>query len=214
MPDQPDKRKIFLTLADRLPENILRELFPELSPGDIRELLKAAADSARPAAAKSSPTGTDPQFSQYTLPFAEVENGDICSLYTDGASRGNPGEAGAGIVLMDSSGNELQTRSLYLGKCTNNAAEYRALVTGLESALAAGCKKLNIFLDSELIVRQVQGIYKVKNEQLKPLHAQVEKLLTGLRFWTIKHIPREKNFRADELANKAVDDHYVTSRKS
>lgn len=213
MPEKLDKKRILQTLADRLPETLLQELFPESSPQDIRELLRKPSNSAGPETGKSSKSPSiDQQLIENGLPFTE-KGTDTCSLYTDGASRGNPGNAGAGIVLFDSEENELLSRSIYLGKCTNNSAEYQALIAGLASALEAGCRTLNIFLDSELIVRQVQGIYKVKNEQLKPLHGQVKTLLTKFRSWEIRHIPREKNYRADDLANKGIDNELVIDRK-
>ena len=130
----------------------------------------------------------------------------VFALYTDGASRGNPGEAGAGAVILDDQGEELAARSFYLGKCSNNVAEYKALIFGLQAALELGCRQLEIFLDSQLIVRQVQGQYKVKNAGLKPLFAQVKQLLAKLNSFTISHVPRNENKRADELANRGIDD--------
>jgi ribonuclease HI len=127
-------------------------------------------------------------------------------LFTDGASRGNPGKAGAGAVLLDSEGRELAARSLYLGECTNNAAEYRALLLGLHAALELDCIRLEIYLDSELIVRQIQGRYKVKHETLKPLFDEVKALLAQIKSWSIAHVPREQNKRADQLANRGVDE--------
>lgn len=213
MPEQIDPKKIFRTLAAHLPENLLQDLFPELSPRDVRTIIRDAGGPAGPqpgripASREQRVTG-----SQGRLPFIRP-TADTCSLYTDGASRGNPGDAGAGIVLLDTDGSELLARSFYLGKCTNNAAEYQALIAGLESALEAGCKKLHIFMDSQLIVRQVQGMYKVKNEQLRPMYNQVRDLLARLHSWKINHVPREKNFRADELANKGIDDDLAAGRE-
>ena len=195
-----DIKNVLRVLADRLTDDLLLDIFPEHAPGDIRVLLRdpnIEGEAETVAFNKSLENGK--------LPFSGNKD-STCSLYTDGASRGNPGDAGAGIVLFDDKGREILTRSLYLGKCTNNAAEYQALITGLESANEAGCKKLDIFMDSELIVRQILGIYKVKNEQLKPLFAKVQKLLAGLETWQIRHVPREKNCRADELANRGIDD--------
>jgi ribonuclease HI len=129
-----------------------------------------------------------------------------CCLFTDGASRGNPGQAGAGALLLDAEGRELAARSLYLGECTNNVAEYRALLLGLEVALEQGCARLDIRLDSELIVRQLQGRYQVKNQVLKPLFQEVNNLLVRLESWSVAHVPREQNKRADELANQGVNE--------
>ncbi len=128
------------------------------------------------------------------------------SLFTDGASRGNPGQAGAGAVILDDQGMELTARSFYLGTCTNNIAEYKALIFGLQTALELGCRRLDIFLDSQLIVRQITGQYKVKNAGLKPLFAEVRQLLAKLTSFTINHVPRNENKRADELANRGIDE--------
>jgi ribonuclease HI/probable phosphoglycerate mutase len=128
-----------------------------------------------------------------------------CKLFTDGASRGNPGQAGAGAVLFADNGEELVAKSIYLGTCTNNVAEYKALLIGLEEAARLGCSELAIALDSELIVRQIQGRYKVKNETLAALFAEVRDYLAGFGKWTIMHVPRAQNARADELANKGID---------
>ena len=138
--------------------------------------------------------------------MTQKELSGVFSLYTDGASRGNPGQAGAGAVILDDNGMELVARSYYLGTCSNNVAEYRALIFGLQTALELGCRRLDIFLDSQLIVRQVQGQYKVKNAGLKPLFAEVKQLLAKLAAFTINHVPRNENKRADELANRGIDE--------
>ena len=127
-------------------------------------------------------------------------------LYTDGASRGNPGEGGAGVVLTDLEDNIVAEEKLYLGQCTNNQAEYRALILGLEEATFMKPSELIIRADSELLVRQIQGLYRVKNEGLQPLYNQAMKLLKGFRSLKIEHIPREKNKKADKLANRAIDE--------
>jgi ribonuclease HI/probable phosphoglycerate mutase len=129
-----------------------------------------------------------------------------CQLFTDGASRGNPGLAGAGAVIYSEDGRELYSLSEFLGTCTNNVAEYRALISGVKMAVKKRCRSLDIFLDSELIVRQITGRYKVKSQTLKPLFATVMKLLNELKGFTVNHIPRAKNSRADELANRGIDD--------
>ncbi len=181
-------------LADRLDDAVLLELFPDHPPERIRELLRGT--SCRQAG-KPAPAGDGTRLR--------------CRLYTDGAARGNPGEAGAGIVLCDGAGRELTSRSRYLGRCTNNVAEYRALILGLETAREAGCTELAIFLDSELIVRQVQGSYRVKNATLRPLHARVTELLAGFAHWSIRHVSRSENSRADELANRGIDEKIPTA---
>jgi len=127
------------------------------------------------------------------------------SLYSDGACRGNPGEGGAGAVITDSSGNIVWEGSEYLGRCTNNIAEYKALILGLQGALAAGCRRLDVYLDSELLARQVNGAYRVKNENLKVLMQEVRRLIAAFDHIAVKHVLRCHNERADKLANLALD---------
>jgi ribonuclease HI len=127
-------------------------------------------------------------------------------LYTDGASRGNPGNGGAGIALYDEDGNIHATAKRFLGTCTNNEAEYKALILGLEESLKRKCRKLSIFLDSELLVRQINGIYKVKNKNLQDLMKEVRKLLSFFDEYTVEHVNRSKNKVADQLANDAIDE--------
>jgi len=128
------------------------------------------------------------------------------NLYTDGACRGNPGQGGAGAVLVDDKGNIFASIKNSLGLCTNNIAEYRALILGLEEALKKHCRQLHIFLDSELLVNQINGTYKVKNENLKVLMRDVRKLLSRFESYTVEHIDRSKNHIADKLANEAIDE--------
>jgi len=129
-------------------------------------------------------------------------------LYSDGACRGNPGEGGAGAVITDDAGNTLWEGQKYLGQCTNNIAEYQALILGLEGALAAGCRELEIFMDSELLARQIAGSYKVKNEKLKILMQEVRRLLASFSSAQVKHVLRCHNSHADRLANQAIDSHH------
>jgi len=128
-------------------------------------------------------------------------------LYSDGACRGNPGEGGAGAVIMDTDGNVIWEGREYLGLCTNNIAEYKALILGLKGALAQGLKKLDVYLDSELLARQINGSYRVKNENLKVLMQDVRSLLSSFDFVQVKHVLRCHNARADRLANLAIDSH-------
>jgi ribonuclease HI/probable phosphoglycerate mutase len=130
----------------------------------------------------------------------------ISNLYTDGACRGNPGYGGAGVVLTDDKGNILGTTGKFLGLCTNNLAEYQALIIGLEEAQRRRCRKLHIFLDSELLVNQIKGTYRVKNDKLKILMGDVRRLLASFNGYVIEHIGRDKNQAADKLANQAIDE--------
>jgi ribonuclease HI/probable phosphoglycerate mutase len=130
----------------------------------------------------------------------------VVNLYTDGACRGNPGQGGAGAVLMDETGEIIAAVRLSLGHCTNNIAEYKALIFGLEEAIKKRYGRLNIFLDSELLVNQIKGSYKVKNENLKILMREVKKLLSYFDSYKVEHIDRTLNHMADKLANEAIDE--------
>ena len=126
-------------------------------------------------------------------------------LYTDGAARGNPGPAAMGIVLTDAEGKEIEARSQVLGETTNNEAEYRALLWGLEWARANRADELLIRTDSELLARQLDGTYRVRAENLKPLFEQARTEIARFAQVSIHYIPREQNRRADALANAALD---------
>jgi ribonuclease HI len=128
------------------------------------------------------------------------------TLFADGAARGNPGPAGSGAVLLDERGAPLAELSLSLGRATNNVAEYRALILGLEEARRRGIDRIDVRMDSQLVVRQMQGLYKVKHEGLRPLALRAGALLAEFSERTIEHIPREENARADALANRAIDE--------
>ena len=133
-------------------------------------------------------------------------NDGALNLYTDGACRGNPGNGGAGAVLIDEKGNTVATAKEFLGLCTNNIAEYKALILGLEEALKRGYGKLHVFMDSELLVKQISGSYQVKSSHLKVLMQDVKRLLSSLDEYTVEHIDRSKNHIADLLANQAIDE--------
>ena len=126
-------------------------------------------------------------------------------LYTDGGARGNPGPAGIGARLLTAEGTLVDELSDVIGDATNNVAEYEALLAGLELALDRGVQRLTVFMDSELVVKQVKGQYKVKNAELKALHAEAARRLHGFREVDVKHIRREQNADADRLVNEALD---------
>ncbi len=126
-------------------------------------------------------------------------------LFTDGASSGNPGEAGIGVILTTK--DRRVEISEYIGNTTNNVAEYMALIRGLEKAKKLGIEKVDIFLDSELLVKQINGEYNVKNESLRSLYGKAISLLKSFCSYSIKHIPREKNAEADKLAKSAIKKH-------
>ena len=125
--------------------------------------------------------------------------------HSDGGARGNPGPAGYGVVIKDESGRKVAALSEYLGHQTNNFAEYQGLIAALEYALRHGPKALKLISDSELLVRQIKGIYKVKNATLQDLHARAKELIKQLDWFSIGHALREHNQEADRLANEAMD---------
>jgi ribonuclease HI len=126
-------------------------------------------------------------------------------LYADGAARGNPGPAAIGAVMFDDDGNPVTEVSETIGEATNNVAEYRALIAGLEAATRFEPQALTVRLDSQLLVRQLSGEYRVKAKNLKPLYEKVRQLLGRFPRVTIEHVPRERNEWADRLANQALD---------
>jgi ribonuclease HI len=125
-------------------------------------------------------------------------------LFTDGASKGNPGPAGAGWVLIGEPDSEPVKNYKFLGQATNNEAEYQALILGIEQALALGVQEVRIHMDSELLVRQLNGQYRVKNPRLAVLFGRVQELLLNFSKYAIIHIPREQNREADLMANEAI----------
>jgi ribonuclease HI len=127
-------------------------------------------------------------------------------VYIDGAARGNPGPAGIGVVIKDGP-KLIEEIGAYIGKSTNNIAEYMALVRGLEEVLIRGYKSASFYSDSELLVKQLNGEYKVKHENLVPLHYHVLTLVDRMKDFSIKHVKREKNEHADKMANEGIDLH-------
>jgi ribonuclease HI len=125
--------------------------------------------------------------------------------HSDGGARGNPGPAGYGVVIQDESGEKIAHLSEYLGHQTNNFAEYQGLIAALEYAIQHGPKALKLISDSELLVRQIKGIYKVKNAVLQDLHGRAKELIAQLDWFQIGHALREHNRDADRLANEAMD---------
>ena len=126
-------------------------------------------------------------------------------VHVVGGARGNPGPAAIAAVLSDPDGNVVEERAETIGNATNNVAEYRALLLGIEAARALGPRELDIVGDSELIARQVRGEYKVKDRALRELHGRVVAVLEDFDRWTIRNVPREENAHADRLVNAALD---------
>jgi ribonuclease HI len=130
----------------------------------------------------------------------------VLRLFTDGGSRGNPGPAGLGMVIEDDQGMRLWGGHRFVGTATNNQAEYLALIDGLRKVAEWKPDSLEVYMDSELVVKQVSGRYKVRHADLQPLHRQALGLLQGFPRVDVRHVPRERNHGADALANRAMDE--------
>jgi ribonuclease HI len=126
-------------------------------------------------------------------------------VHVDGGARGNPGPAAVGAVVSTADGEVLDEASARIGEATNNVAEYRGLLLGLERARALGATEVEVVNDSQLVARQVDGAYKVKHTGIQPLHSEAMRALQGFDRWSIRSVPREQNARADALVNEALD---------
>jgi ribonuclease HI len=127
-------------------------------------------------------------------------------VHVDGGARGNPGPAAIGVVVSDSDGNLIDELGEPIGPATNNVAEYRAVLRGIEWARGLGADEVEIVNDSELVARQLTGAYKVKHPSMRPLHSEATAALGAFERWSIRTVPREQNARADELVNRALDE--------
>jgi ribonuclease HI len=132
-------------------------------------------------------------------------------VHVDGGARGNPGPAAAACVISSPEGDVLGEHAQLLGKVTNNVAEYRALLLGLRHASELGANEIEVIGDSELISKQVSGLYKVKHEAMKPLHREAMEALRGFERWSIRTVPRAQNAHADALVNAALDQACATA---
>jgi ribonuclease HI len=168
---------------------------------EAMELSKTERDQRRRERALAEQRGR-----QEAAAAAEAEKAKRTRLYTDGAARGNPGPAGAGAVILNPDGHVVAKIGKFLGDSTNNVAEYMGLILGLKRAKAMGIKELEVYSDSELLVRQLAGEYQVKADHLRPLHDEARALLQGFSFIQVRHIPREENAQADAMSNRAIDE--------
>ena len=136
-----------------------------------------------------------------------------CIIYTDGGARGNPGPAAAAGVIIGADGSVLAEVTDYLGTTTNNVAEYKALIMTLRRALELGCHRVAVKMDSELVVKQLSGEYRVKDEKMVSLHAEVRRLLSRFAGQTVEHVARASNKRADKLVNDVLDAREMSLRE-
>ncbi len=137
---------------------------------------------------------------------APSETGRCAKIFIDGAARGNPGPAGAGIIISPGGSRKPIELFFYLGETTNNVAETAALILALQEVLKRGEKRVEVCTDSELLANQVNGVYRVRDKNLQSLHVLVRNLTEGFDHFSIRHVPREENRHADKLANKAVSE--------
>ena len=200
------------TFADALGAGARVETFrdPAVNAWQTPEEATAGAASSPAAPARASVSASTPPPASAPTPAAvpvRAINRDDARhhLYTDGGARGNPGPAGIGARLLTASGDMVEELADFIGTATSNVAEYQALLAGLELALDRGVERLDVFLDSELVVRQVNGRSKVKDAGLKPLHAQACQLLSRFHEVDVKHVRREQNAEADRLVNEAIE---------
>lgn len=187
--------RFFSELAETLD---IRETIKKLdiSEDDARALLKGLV--------KKKPAHRD-LFDAETAHKPRSIHRGAYTINVDGASRGNPGPAGAGAVIRDPEGQIIKKLKKYLGRTTNNVAEYNAILIALESARDLGLNSVRILADSELMVKQLNGVYRVKSADLKPLYDRAVDLIKGFKDCKIAHVYREDNSTADSLANEAID---------
>ena len=152
---------------------------------------------------KRTPKASGQLFAESESPSARLDGAYTANI--DGAARGNPGPASYGLVLRRPDGTPLESIGKYIGRHTNNVAEYYALIAALDYATANGIKRLRVQSDSLLIVNQMKGLYKVKHPDLRPLHERAKKMAAGLEAFAIQYVPREQNHEADAAANAALD---------
>lgn len=136
-----------------------------------------------------------------------------CIIYSDGGARGNPGPAAAGCVILTEDGVVVEELSEYLGSATNNVAEYRALILALRRAIQLGFDHVVVRMDSELVVKQLNGLYRVKDPKMLDLYAEARKLLREFSDWQALHVLRSENKRADELVNAALDAQNIPAKQ-
>jgi ribonuclease HI len=181
-------------VAREEPLSITLKAFPGLTRERLARLIERVAETIAPGNSRSSAT-TDA-----ALAPSKVR------VYSDGAARGNPGPSGAGAVLVDSSGNVVDRLGKYLGIQTNNYAEYMGLLLGLKRARELGIREVEVFADSELMIRQLGGRYQVRSPSLRPLYEQALRLLNDFSRVKLVHVPRKMNAAADEMSNRAIDE--------
>jgi ribonuclease HI len=204
----PSEAELLRHLAREEPLTNTVRAFRGLTRERLGQLLEKLADrlggpapesSRAPLSAPAAPAADAP-------PAPAVAASGRMRVYSDGAARGNPGPSGAGAVLTDPEGKVLARVGKFLGRQTNNYAEYMGLIIGLEHARKLGAREVDVHADSELMIRQLGGRYQVKSATLKPLYDEAVRLLKGFAKVKLVHVPREQNREADEMSNRAIDE--------
>ncbi|HEY8208128.1 MAG TPA: ribonuclease HI family protein [Myxococcaceae bacterium] len=209
MPSPTDVELLrFIAANEPLPDTLKQH--PELTREAVQAALERAAaalESRAPALPANGPSDSG-FFSTAQLPSSGpgVSAGNRIRVYSDGAARGNPGLAGAGAVLVEPNGRVVERLGKFLGVQTNNYAEYMGLLLGLKRAKDLGVQEVEVFADSELMIRQLNGTYQVKSPSLRPLYEEVLELLNQFGRFKLVHVPREMNAMADEMSNRAIDE--------
>jgi ribonuclease HI len=202
---KPTEADILRHIAREEPLTATVRSFRGLTRERLGQLLEAAAqrlDGRTGEPQAESPTTASPTAEESPSRGATPR----LRLYSDGAARGNPGPSGAGAVLVEPGGQVVAKVGKYLGHQTNNYAEYMGLLLGLRHAKSLGAKEIEIFADSELLIRQLGGRYQVKSASLRPLYEEAVKLLNDFSRVKLVHVPREMNSAADEMSNRAIDE--------
>ena len=188
----PSEESVLRHLAQTLSVTKTLKRFPSLNTRQLQEMLLRSAKRAEEKKPLAEAASSKKRFPEYFI-------------QADGASRGNPGEAGIGAVIADARGRTIKELKYFLGMATNNVAEYRAVILALQKALDLGAGSVTVYLDSELVVRQLRGEYKVRESHLRLLHREAFDILSRFSEYHIHHVPREENRRADQLANEAIE---------
>lgn len=203
-----DARRLLAEAAARL--EVPAAPAPKSAPASKRgatggqaALFDASASATRAAGGTAPPAPTEAHVE--ATPRRRSSTGRV-RVFSDGAARGNPGPSGAGAVIQDASGEILARLGRYLGRTTNNVAEYEGLLLGLRHALELGAKEVQVVADSELLVKQLRGQYKVKAPHLKALYDQARGLLARFERHEVRHVLRAENGAADQMANRAIDE--------
>lgn len=197
---EPDVLALIRFIADHESLSVTADEFSEMSEERIRAVLRHHVDAATPQPPPKKRELAAARAAERMTALHKV------LVYTDGAARGNPGPAGAGWVICTEEGELIARGNAFLGRRTNNEAEYDAVIRGLAAAGDLGAKEVGLRSDSELLVRQINGTYRVKEPRLQDLHRAAREVLQRFRRFEIKHVPREENGQADEQANLAIDD--------